>query len=276
MTAATQPNRSERDIGGFRVFDGKGIILKNGAQLINRTPSIMDHFAYGAGAFNSHVPQNWVTTETGAATPFAPGATGITVATAVTGGTTNNAEELAGKNVAWVPSTMALNQFILLEVRAKFVGTTTPADGDFYIGMANAVTYTNSLPYVVSAASALTTSAPVEFAGFGYSSIPSSGALFNSGGNNFIGIFTEISSVAPAPKATSPAVVKDSLYHIYRVVIDSGGNAAFYIDDAFVGSTIGAVTAATALVPYINVVAKNSHTHTATIDYIYVGADVSA
>src|SRR3972149_7218470 len=106
-------------------LDTKSLRLLNGGRIECRAPYIFDHFAYGAGAFNSHVPQNFVTTETGSGTPFAPGATGITVATGATGGTTNNAEELAGKNVCWTPSTMGDKVHLVCEARFKAVGTPT-------------------------------------------------------------------------------------------------------------------------------------------------------
>ncbi len=248
----------------------RGIRLRSGGRLEQRAPGILDHFAYGAGAFNSHVPQNWVTTETGAATPFAPGATGATVAIGVTGATTNNGQELAGKLVGWNPSTMAADAPLVLEVRAKFVGTTTATDGDFAIGFADAVTYASSLAYVVSAASALTTSVPTEFCGFYYSSIPTSGTLFLAGGNPVGAITTK----AGTDTINTTGVVKDSSFHIYRIELDAAGGATFYIDDTRVLSVPAAVTANTALVPYIAAIAKNSHAHTATIDYIFVGGDV--
>jgi hypothetical protein len=248
----------------------KDLRLLEGSRFEQRAPSIFDHFAYGAGAFNSHVPQYWVGTETGAATPFAPGATGATVAIGVTGATTNNAQELAGKGVLWTPSTMATNQRLVLEVRAKAVGATEPLDGDFTIGLADAVTYTNGLAYVVSAASALTTHAPTEFCGFYYSSIPTSGALFASGGN-YIGAIT---SKAAVDTVTASSKVKDSSFHIYRIELDAAGNAAFYYDDEKVMSVAAAITAATALTPYIAGIAKASHALTVTLDYIFVGGDL--
>lgn len=252
-------------------YTGKSLRLTRGARPELRSPYIFDHFAYGAGAFNSQVPQNLVTTETGAATPFACGATGATVAIGVTGGTTNNAQELAGKLVGWNPSTMGVNERLVLEVRAKFVAATTATDGDFYIGFADAVTYTNSLPYVFSAASAFTTSVPTEFVGFGYSSIATSGALFQAGGN-VIGMVTSKADVN-AVAATTSLSVKDSSFHIYRLELDSAGNASFFIDDLSAGSVALAVTANTAFTPYINAVAKASHALTATLDWVFVGGD---
>jgi hypothetical protein len=260
----------QNDRGSSMEYRKKHLKLLQGSRLEQRAPAIFDHFAYGAGAFNSHVPQNWVGTETGAATPFAPGATGGTYAIGVTGATTNNAQELAGKGVLWTPSTMATNQRLVLEVRAKAVGATEPLDGDFTIGLADAVTYTNGLAYVVSAASALTTHAPTEFCGFYYSSIPTSGALFASGGN-YIGAIT---SKAAVDTVTASSKVKDSSFHIYRIELDAAGNAAFYYDDEKVMSVAAAITAATALTPYIAGIAKASHALTVTLDYIFVGGDL--
>jgi hypothetical protein len=235
--------------------------------VINDAPFIFDHFAYGAGALNSHVPQNWVTTETGTGTPFAPGATGGTYLTGVTGGTTNNGEEVAGKGVLWVPSTMG---GIVLECRAKFDGATTATDGDFYLGLNDAVTETNSLPYVVSAASALTTHAPTDGAFFAYTSIATSGSLFLADGNH-IGMITSKADVDTVT-APSRSVVKDSEFHVYRLEIDAAGNCAFLIDGNSIGSVAVGLTPSVALTPYICAVAKNSHTNTATLDYLYVAA----
>lgn len=251
---------------GTYLETNKEVRLTSGG-LIPRAPAIFDHFAYGAGALNSHVPQNWVTTETGAATPFAPGATGATYLTGVTGATTNNAQELAGKGVLWVPSTMG---GIVMECRAKFVAATTATDGDIRIGLHDAVTETNGLAYVVSAASALTTHAPTDAAGFYYSSIATSGALFLTGGNHW----GFVSSIADVDTVTAPTVssVKDSSFHTFRLEIDTSGNAIHFIDGVWVGTVAGAVTASVALTPYISIIAKNSHALTGAIDYLYVAA----
>ena len=48
--------------------------------------------------------------------------------------------------------------------RVKVVGATEPVDGDFTIGLADAVTYTSGVPHVVGASSLYTTDLPVEFA----------------------------------------------------------------------------------------------------------------
>lgn len=245
----------------------KDLRLANGVNLEYRQDILFEHFNAGAVAINSWAPQTLVTTETGAATPFAINATAGSNAVCVTGATTNNAQELAGKKVGWNPSTRG---GLVLECRLKVVAATTATDGDFYIGFADAVTYTNSLPYVVSAASALTTNVPSNFAGFAYSSIATSGALFLTGGNH-IGMVTTKADVDTVT-APSVSVVKDSSFHVYRLEIDSTGAATFFIDDVHVGTVAGAVTANVEYTPYINIVAKNSHAVTATLDYLRVSA----
>jgi hypothetical protein len=251
--------------------DSQDLILNSGRTLI-RSPYIMEHFCGGGVAINSWAPKIFTCTETGAATPFALGATGDTVAIGVTGGTTNNAQEIAGTLVGWKPSTMATKAKLVFEMRAKFVGATEPLDGDMYFGFGDAVTYTNSLPYVVSAASALTTHVPTEFVGFAYSSIATSGALFLTGGNHW----GFVSSKASVDTVTAPSVsvVKSSVFRTFRIELDSSSNAAFFIDGQHVGSVAAATTATVALTPYVNMVAKASHTNTGTIDYIFVGGDV--
>jgi hypothetical protein len=222
-------------------------------------------FMEGAGALNSWVPQPLVTTETGAATPFAVNATVGSELVCVTGATTDNGQELAGKKVGWNPSTM---DGITLIVRAKFVAATTATDGDICIGFNDAVTETNSLAYVVSTASALTTHAPTDHASFYYSSIPTSGALYSASGNVWGFVTTKAST--DTVTAPSTASVKDSSYHVFRLDIDSSGNATYHIDGVHVGTVASAVTANIPYTPYIACIAKNSHALTGTIDFIGV------
>ena len=229
-----------------------------------RSPELFDHFTYGAGALDSHVPQYWDTTETGAATAFAPSTSepgGAIIA--VTGATTNNGQEVAGTAIMWQPSTMGK---VVFEARAKFVGATTATAGDFYLGLSDALTETNSLPYVFSAASALTAHAPSDAALFCYSSIPTSGSLYSASGN-LIGLIT---TKADTDTVTATTVVKNSSYRVYRIEIDSLGNVTAFIDGTQVAYKPLAITAATKLTPYCAAVAKDSKALTATIDYIRV------
>lgn len=284
MASDKNPSVADRNLRA--TYDMKSIRLTGGAHIEQRSPAYFDHFLGATGTLANAIPQMYSANQAGAGTLFVGAATNLSgLLIGATAGTTNNAIELGVTNVAYKASTMAVvgtQGRMWMECRAKFVGTTTASDGDFYIGWADAVTYTNSLPFVISTTSTVTTSVPQEFAGFGYSSIPTSGNLFNSGGNNFIGIMTEKANVVVSPAIAAASqgatgattnTAKDSNFHIYRVELDDSGNAAFYLDDVFCGFVASAMTASTAVTPYVNAVAKNSHVNTATLDWLAWGAD---
>jgi hypothetical protein len=69
---------------------------------------------------------------------------------------------------------------------------------------------------------------------------------------------------------TTPAVDKDSNYHIYRLEISVAGVATFYIDGTL-KATVTGQTASTAMAPQLSIVTKAAHENTLTIDYIAAG-----
>jgi len=237
-----------------------------------RTPVLFDDFLNPPTLSTS----NWTGTADGTTGNDVPVAAVADTAcgeiTMASGSGALEAQEVAGAHIAWIPSTMGP---LVMEVRAKFVGATEPIDGDFALGFADAVTYTGSNPFILSAASAYTTDLPVEFAGFNYTSLATSGALYNSAAatpiGNFIGVKTCKNGTGTA--AVSSGIAKNSLYKTYKVTVSNSGLCKFYIDHIQVGeSADAAVTVATAVTPYIQVHTQASHENTATIDYIYVGA----
>jgi hypothetical protein len=249
---------------GTYMYPTKNIRLPNGVRIEQRrNPEIHEHFCDGAGAINSWVPQPFVTTEAGSGTIWVGNATAGSYLVGVTGATTDNAQELAGKKVGWNPSTMG---GIYIEARFKTIGATTATDGDCYFGFSDAVTESNSLPYVVGATSALTTHAPTSAALFAYSSIATSGSLASVWGT----ITTKADvDVVSAPLFTS---TKDSSFHIFRLEIGSAGECSFFYDDVLLKYLSTGATANIEYTPYLCHVAKNSHAVTTTVDYITVGA----
>lgn len=237
-----------------------------------RTPVLFDDFLNPPTLNTS----NWTGTADGTTGNDVPVAAVADTAcgeiTMASGSGALEAQEVAGAHIAWIPSTMGP---LVLEVRAKFVAATAAVDGDFAIGFADAVTYTGSNPFILSAASVYTTDLPVEFAGFNYTSLATSGALYNSAASGAVGNFIGIKTCknGTGTVAVSSGVAKNSSYKTYRVTISNSGLCTFYIDGQQVGqSADAAVTVATALTPYIQVHTQASHENTATIDYIYVSA----
>jgi hypothetical protein len=220
----------------------------------------LDTFHYtgtAVGTTGNDVPVTGLATEPGGAITMASGTDA------------NGAQEVAMGNISWKPSTMGP---LTLEARFKVVAATEPIDGDFTFGFADAITFTSSVPFIMGATSAYTTDVPTEFAGFYYSSIPTSGAHAATTATpigNYIGYHTVKNGTGTA--ASSTGVQKDSDYHTYRVTVSAAGLCMFYIDgDHVASSASAAVTIATALTPYFNVTTKASHENTMTIDYIYV------
>src|SRR5438477_11101558 len=98
-------------------YGGKEIrLLGAGSTILPRLPSFMTDLV------RTTVANNGLTnTETGAATPFAISTSVVGgAAVAVTGATTNNAEETGGNLIGWQPSTQATNANLRFECRAKF------------------------------------------------------------------------------------------------------------------------------------------------------------
>lgn len=251
---------------GTHMAPGKNLRMGN-YRIESRGPILHDHFVTGAGAVNSYVPQTFVTTEAGSGTIWVSNATAGSYLVGITGATTNNAQELAGKKLGWNPSTQS---GIFLECRLKTIGATTATDGDCIIGFNDAVTEASALAYVVGADSLLTTHAPTNHASFYYSSIPTSGNMYTASGN----IWVPLTTIADTDTVNTPTVsnVKDSSFHIFRLEIDASGNATYFYDDVLMAYVASAVTANIEYTPYIAVVAKNSHAVATSIDWITVGA----
>jgi hypothetical protein len=232
-------------------------------------PSLFDNFfslptlgpwvATHSGTTGNDVPAALLATEPNGAVTFACGTGSL------------EASELAGRSVSWKPSTMGPLTF---EARLKVVGTTEPLYGDFSVGLADAVTFASGTPHIIGASSLYTTDTPVEFAGFHYSSLVTSGTLYPGATatpiGNYIGIKTALNGTGPVAK--SSGIRKNSSYRVYKVVVATTGNATFYIDDALVGSVTTAVTPTVALTPYFQVHSSNSKEITMTIDWAGVYA----
>jgi hypothetical protein len=74
---------------------------------------------------------------------------------------------------------------------------------------------------------------------------------------------------------TSTVVPADTIYHIYRVEIDSLGNVEFYIDGVYIGATALGILTTAALCPYIGVINHGeAAVNTTNVDYVRVWASL--
>lgn len=270
---------------------GKGLRFSRGAALNQRSPAIMDHFYYGSGGtMTSANTTPWITHATGTTgndVPFAilandPGGS----VSGATGTDNNSGQVLAGVNVSWKPSTHAVANPMVLEARLKVTAATNAYEGLFFVGFADAVTYTNDITYVLSAASAITTSAPTDGIFFAHSSVATSGTAFGSTHANPVVAITSANgtdAVTALASGTGGGFTSGQFIHtgsegytLYRLEVDASANAAFYINDIFVGSVAAASTPTVALTPYFaaQAIGASAHEVTMTIDYIGVWADL--
>lgn len=70
---------------------------------------------------------------------------------------------------------------------------------------------------------------------------------------------------------SSKAPVADT-YALFRLELDSSGNATFFIDGVKVGTAANAVTATVALTPVVSVMARTTTSKSVDVDYIRVGS----
>lgn len=252
-----------RDKGHRFELDGKSIEGRNGAHIFSRAPSIFDHFV------GDEVHGFWSPSETGAATPFAVlAAQDGGVANMVTGAVSGNAQIVAA-GLNFRPTNMATRKPLVFEARCRVPSN---AAVEYVIGLSDALTEASSIAYAVSATSTLSTHAPSNAAVFVYSSVPTSGALFNAGGN-YYGVITTIADVDTISALTVQA---DTAYHIFRIEIDVNGAANFYLDDKHVKYVNAAVTADVPYTPFINIITRTAGAKTFYSDYIFTGGDLSA
>lgn len=292
--ATTKRNNGVIRDKGYRVeYDAKDIRGINGAEIYTRAPMFLDHFVTAETVSNNYTDTK---VNTGTFALLASGLGGVgEIATSGASGDANcevliTGAALAGTSTGILtPSKNALERPISAEFRILL-----PSVAAIEAGWGLAATATQARTAIVnavSAASAITVSAPDDQASFFYSSVPSSGQLFASSGNNFIGLLTSLATVDTLTTAkkigggVTPAagvagsVQADTNYHIYRVEVDVNGAVTYLMDDVVVGSSGGAsggVTATQSYVPYFFAVTRAAAVKKLDIDYLMIASGLAA
>lgn len=279
---------------GDRVdYFGKSVHGRQGGRVFSDSPEIFDHFTgYGyttytaTGPIIPDGPWTYTSTGTAVANPTVQGLGGELLLT--TDDIQNSAEEIAS-SLAFEIDT---NSPLIFEARLKVSGAASSAYAtrEAFFGFGDAKTYTSGRAYTVTTASAITgTNVPADFAGFAISGVPTSGVLYggvalatNVGHIESIATVDAISALtfdnggvfAGEASATRGRVNDVAAYHVYRIVIEAGGEASYFVDGQYAGSGVAPGTATVPLCAYFSVVtltasAANTQS-TMTIDYIRV------
>lgn len=241
-------------------------------QKLSRTNEYFTHFAE-----ITTIPAGLVLVNTGAVAA-------ATYGTGLSGRAVLTSDDVAAVGVwlthtglLWQPSTQTSSQPLVFETRASAGATITTAE--YFFGWTDALAAVDD--YALSVTSTFTTSAPANAAKVGWSSTPTSGAAFQTGGNPFVGVASNTSVdqlVADASLTTAGVTTGRTLaastFYTFRVEVDVAGNAVFFIDETFMGSIGGALVAATPVVPQIGVTPRataGGAERVLTADYFYAG-----
>lgn len=249
---------------GDRLEIGKSIEGKGGSRL-NLTPANESLFHFNSGA--SVTPG---LTHTDAGTPLAATTygTGLGGTAVLTTDDVAAAQSQLTTNLLWQANrqteAVAGGQPLVFEAKVRSNSVTTV---EFWCGLTDAVA--DTAIYALSATSTFTTSVPTDAAVIGYSATPTSGAAFTAGGNQHVAITTDTDVDAVA--GTGGGVVVVNTYYTYRVQVDVAGNCAFFVNDAFIASRAGGISADVPLAGIVAAIPRTTAGLIFTVDYIYVG-----
>jgi hypothetical protein len=177
-------------------------------------------------------------------------------------------QQLTHAGLLWECDNQPDNQPLVFETRLKAGATITTVE--IWAGFVDTLTPGDA--YALSATSTFTTSGPADAAVLGFSTTPTSGAAFTTGGNEIVALssLNTVDSVV----GKSGTVFAASTYYTLRVELDSLGNAAFFVDGKFVLGKGSAVTKTVPLTGFVSVVPRataGGSERVITVDYIYIG-----
>lgn len=148
---------------------------------------------------------------------------------------------------------------LVFECRLKIDVITTVA---FFVGLTDAKTETSpNLP--IGRQTTVSVATATDAVGFCFDTDSNADVIFGTGvkANTLI-----------ADQGASSAL-QAGVYVTLRVEVSAAGAASFYVNGTQIGATTAnAVTATTALVPYIGMANRGAFAHVMTVDYVYVGA----
>lgn len=270
MAVTKRANGVLRDKGYRLEADAKDIRGINGAEIYTRAPQFFDHFL-----LPQTMATNWVSTVTGTTPTFAILNAGMGgVAEQLTSATSGDSIvstliQSGSTGSGFNPSKNALERPISFEARV-ILGQTSACE--VFMGFLDSGARATSINYALSATSTFGTSTAADGVAVGYSSVPTSGNAFLTGGNPFV----VASSIAGVDSVASTGLVADTSYHVFRIEVDVNGNATVIIDDKIVKYVGGALTANTNIYPFFQTTTRGAATKKTDIDYVLVSAGLAS
>ncbi len=230
---------------------------------LERANEVFEHFQGSAA-----IPPSLVLTNEGTAV------TAATYGTLLGGAAVISSDDILAKSASlnsqglcWQANRQPEDQPLVFECRVN-VGTLSGRE--FWFGVSDALADTD--PIALSTTSTFTKSVPTDCAVIGYSDTPLSGNAFTSGGNQHtsIAIKTNTDTIV----ATGGGTFVTATNYVYRIEIDSGGNAVYFVDGSFHSWKAAALAANVPLGIVMYAVPRASAGGSEavfTIDYVYLG-----
>jgi hypothetical protein len=253
-----------KDKGRVIEYDGKSLEARNGGRTqLTVANEFYEHFNRGAT-----IPPGLTLTEDGTPVAAATYGTGLGGTAVLTTDDVAAKQEALTTQLLWQADRQSAGQPLVFEAKWKAGATITTVE--YWLGLTDAVA--DTAPIALSATSTFTTSVPTDGAYLGFSTTPTSGAAFTTGGNQHTAI--SIKADTNAVVATGGGAFAASTYYTYRIEVDAEGNAVYFVDGKLIGHKGGALTKTVPLAAIATVIPRASAggaERELTLDYIYVG-----
>lgn len=259
-----------KDRGKVITYDDKSRETRNaGRHLLSRSNEYFEHFNK-----ITTIPPGLVLVNVNAVTA-------ATYGTGLSGRAVLTSDDVAAvgawlthTGLLWQANSQTATQPMVFETRLAAGSTVTSVE--YFHGFLDTLTAVDT--YALSSTSTFTTSASNNAAMIGWSTTPTSGAAFQAGGNPFVGVASNATVdqvVADGALVTagvpSGRTLAASTFYTWRVEVDSAGNAAYFIDETFLGAIGAAVAITVPLAPQVGVIPRTTSERIATVDYFYCG-----
>jgi hypothetical protein len=251
---------STRDRNSFAVGLGlspfnPGYARLAGARYEN---TLFSHFNQGAT-----IPPGFTLTEDGTPSAAATYGTGLG-GTAVLSSEAAAAKQecLTGTGLNWQANRQPTGQPLYAAFKLQLGSTITTVE--VWCGITDAVA--DTAPIALSSTSTFTTSVPTDGVYMGFSTTPTSGAAFTTGGNQHTAI--SIATNTDAVVATGGGAFAASTYYIYEFEVDYNGTCRYYVDGQLLGTKVTALDPTKPLTPIATVIPRTTSARVMTVDYM--------
>lgn len=170
----------------------------------------------------------------------------------------------------WKTNRQQTGEPLVFEARVQPGATITSME--YWVGITDAGSEAvDTAIYKMGTDSTFSVSVPTDGVFLGFSTLPTSGGAFTTGGNQHIAIATKADTDTLV--ATGGGAVAASTFYNYRIELDANGTARFYVNDQLLGTQVAALTTTVAVAGLVTVIPRTTAARILTVDYAYISGD---